>query len=108
MRKVYLDELKEQANEIINYSKSNITETINKLREDPKQMLWEGKAYGSFVNGYNTRIDKIAKMNENMCKLAEFLLKVSEDYEGTNQKIDNAYEELIEEIKKALVEKETQ
>lgn len=99
MKKVYLDEIEEESKELIDYSKVNIANKIEDLRKLPSNFVWEGLAREKYVTGYNNRVNKLSELNDNVCKIAQFLLRVKEDYNGANQRIENAYEELLTEIK---------
>ena len=45
-------------------------------------------------------LDKLIRMNNSLTNLAKFLLSAEENFNNANERINNAYEELIEEIKK--------
>ena len=98
MKKVYLDEIEEKAGEIISFSKNNINEKIVELKESTNGFIWQGLGHSSYVNGYNARLNKVMELNNNMTKIAEYLLRVREDYDNANHRIDNAYNELLDEF----------
>ena len=100
MKKVYLDELESTCNELVNYSQNSIANKIEELKQAPNNFVWQGLAYDSYVNNFNTKIDKLIRMNNSLTNLAKFLLSAEENYNNANERINNAYEELIEEIKK--------
>lgn len=100
MKKVYLDELESTGNELVNYSQNNIASKIEELKQTTNNFEWQGLAYNSYINAFNTKINKLIRMNNNLVNLAKFLLSVEENYDNTNKRISNAYEELIEEFKK--------
>ena len=49
MKKVYLNELENTGNEIINYSKNDIASKIEELKLAPNNLVWEGNASGRCV-----------------------------------------------------------
>lgn len=100
MKKVYLDELEDAGNELINYSDKNIAKTIEELKLAPSNFVWQGPAYNSFITGYNTKISELMKMNNSLTTLAKYLITAKESYSNANFKIDNAYEELLSEFMK--------
>ena len=98
MTKVYLDELEDVSNELVSYSQNNISREVEELKLATNNFIWQGPAYNSFIDGYNTRINELIKMNECLTKIANFLSVVKDNYSDTNVKINNAYEELLEEF----------
>ena len=99
MKVIYIDEIEKKSNELANFSKNNIAIEIKQLKELPQKFVWKGLAKDTYINGYNKRINKLVELNNNICKIAEFLKNVASDYTDTNNKINNAYEELLSEIK---------
>lgn len=99
MKKIYLNELEEKSIELANYSKNDINLELEELKKIPNDFVWVGPSKDKFVTGYNKKVERLVLLNNNICKIAEFLLKVKEDYNSTNEKINNAYEELLNEIK---------
>lgn len=99
MKKIYLDEIEDKSRELINFSKNDVALEIEELKKIPNNFIWEGLVKDKYLIGYNNRINKLSELNNNVSKIAEFLLRVNEDYHGANQRIDNAYEELLNEIK---------
>lgn len=100
MKKIYLDELEEKENEIVNYSENNIKGKIDELNKLTNNFVWEGKAHDSYVGGYNKRINKLIELNNGLTKIGKFLLSVKDNYQDANNKVSNAYEELLAEFKK--------
>ena len=103
--KVYIDEVEDKGLELVNYSKNNIASTINDLKSAPSNFIWGGLGYQSYILQYNIKMKKLEKINENLSKIAEYLLTVKEGYEDANYKINNTYEELLneyEELKNEL------
>lgn len=103
MKKVYLDELEETGNELVNYSKNEISSKINDLKNVTKDLDWNGIGYETFVEGYNKKVNRIVEWNENLTKMASFLLTAKNDFNDTNEDIEKQYNEslseLIEELK---------
>ena len=99
MIKVYLNELEETGNELISYSQNNIANEIEKLKLASNNFVWQGPAYNSFIAGYNAKIENLIRMNNSLTILAKYMLIVKENYSDTNEKINNAYEELLSEFK---------
>ena len=100
MKKIYLDELEEKENEIVNYSENNIKGKIDELSGLTNNFVWEGKAHDSYIGGYNKRINKLIELNNGLTKIGKFLLSVKDNYQDANNKVSNAYEELLAEFKK--------
>lgn len=100
MKKIYLDELEIREQELVNFSENNIKNKIEELRELTNGFVWEGKAHNSYIAGYNKRIDKLVSLNEGLTKIGKFLFSVKDNYQDANNRINNAYEELLEEFKK--------
>lgn len=101
MKKVYLDELEPKAQELINFSQKNIKEKIDELKLLTNDFVWQGKAHDSYIRGYNNRINKIEELNNNLTKIANFLLSVKDNYHNVNEKINTTYEELLSEFERA-------
>ena len=99
MKRVYLNELEEVSGELISCSQNDITNKIEELKQATNNFVWQGMAYDSYMRGFNIKINDLSRMNEGLTKIAKFLLQVGENYNNTNEKINNAYEELIEEFK---------
>ena len=100
MKKIYLDEVRATGEELIQFTKNDITSKIEELKLVTKDLIWQGQAYNNFIEGYNAKIVKLEQMNDSLSNIANFLITVNDNYGETNRKIDNAYEELIEDFKK--------
>ena len=100
MKKVYLDELEDTGNELVNYSEKNITDTLQELKNATNNFIWQGPAYNSFIKEYDIKINKLLEMNNSLTSLAKFLLLAKDGYSDANRKIDNAYEELLSDFKR--------
>lgn len=100
MRKVYLDELEEVSNELINYSENSINNKIEELKQATNNFVWQGLAYNSYISNFNTKINKLIRMNNSLTNLAKYLLMAKENYSDANSKISNAYAELLEEFQR--------
>lgn len=100
MKKVYLDELEEVGNELISYSKNNIANKIEELKQVTNNFEWQSPAYNIYIREYNLKISNLERMNESLTILAEYLVRAKESYNDTNFKINNAYDELLEKIQK--------
>ena len=100
MKKIYLDEVRATGEELIQFTKNDITSKIEELKLVTKDLIWQGQAYNNFIEGSNAKIVKLEQMNDSLSNIANFLITVNDNYGETNRKIDNAYEELIEDFKK--------
>lgn len=100
MKKVYIDELEEVSNELIDYSENNINNKIEELKQSTNNFVWQGQAYSSYIRGFNTKINDLMRMNNSLTNLAKYLLTAKESYSDVNFKIGNAYEELLEEFQR--------
>lgn len=99
MKRVYIKQIEERSNEIVNYSKTVVASKIENLKTLPKGFEWHGRAKDSYIKGYDAKIEKLIKHNENIAKLAETLLVVADSYGDANIKIENATEEILMELK---------
>ncbi len=99
MKQVYLTEVAETSKELVDYSKKNIKEKLDELEKLTNNFVWEGPVKESYIRVYKKKIKELNKLNDNMCKIAEFLLTVKEGYSGANEQINNAYEELMQELR---------
>ena len=104
MNKVYLDELESIGNELVNYSKNEISSKIDELKNLTNNLEWNGMGYETFIEGYNNRINKIIEWNDNLTRMASFLLTAKDDYTDTNENIESKYNENLEELMKELAE----
>ena len=100
MKKIYLNEIEAKGEELIRYSKNDINTKIEELKDTTKNFVWQGTAYDTFMKGYNAKINKMTELNNNMAKIAEYLLRVKDDYANANEKIENAYNEFLDEVNK--------
>lgn len=100
MKKIYIDELETKKQEIVDYSEKNIKNTVSELKVLPKNFVWQGKAYKSYIAGYEAKMSKLEAYNTGLTKIASFLSMVTENFNNANEKIENAYDELLKEFKK--------
>lgn len=98
--KVYLDELEEESNKLINYSKNDINNKIEELRKIIYEINWQGNARDSYINEYNNKIEKINNMNSKIRMLGEYLKFSKEHYGETQEKLKKNWEEYLNELKK--------
>ena len=97
MPKVYLDELEEEGTKLVNYSKNDINEKINELAKATSNFVWNGPGYQAYITEYNSKIKMIQKINNNLTKIASYLIDAKEEYSDTNNQINSKYEELLDE-----------
>ena len=95
---VKLDELEEKCNEIINYSKNDISQKIDSLDKLKNNFEWTGKTHNSFITGYNDEIEKMKEINQQMTLLGEFLLSFQTDYDNTQKKLDAMMQNYLDEL----------
>jgi len=95
--KVYLNELEDESNKLINYSKNEIGNKINELEEVLKDIKWYGKACSTYLDGYNIRINKLKRMNNNFTALANYLKECYDNYNETNRSLGSSWDSLIDE-----------
>lgn len=98
MKRVYIKQIEERSNEIVNYSKTVVASKIENLKTLPKGFEWHGRAKDSYIKGYDAKIEKLIKYNENIAKLAEIMLIAADSYGNANIKIRNAAEEILMEL----------
>ena len=99
--KVYLDELDEKSRELVSYSRNNIGVKIDELANVFKDTTWKGNASNKFITGYNQKINKLRRLNNNMEKLALFLRDSHNDYSDTNNSLNNTWNNILDEIRSA-------
>ena len=104
MKVIYIKEIEEKSDELVNYSRNVIGNDIDELKSLPNKLIWKGLAKDTYVNNYNKKMNKLNELNNNICKIAEFLKEVSGNYNEANSKINNAYEELLSDIQQEGVE----
>ncbi len=97
--KIYLDELEEKSNKLINYSKHNIDNKVNELDSLFDDMKWSGRGYNTFISGYKSRINKLKKYSNNLTKLAIYLKDGFNNYNETNDKLVKSWDNFIDELK---------
>lgn len=100
MTKIYLDEIDSIGKILVNIAKVDISEKIEELKTLPNQFDWSGLSHDTYIQEYNKKINKIIGYNENLKKIAEYFFLVRDDYSNVNDKINEAYEEILNEIKK--------
>ena len=96
--KVYLDELEEESNELVKYSNEKINPKINELKTLFDDVIWAGKGYNTFINGYNQKIKYLEKAGNNIELLAKYLTNAEKDYREVNGKIVNSWNDFVDEI----------
>jgi hypothetical protein len=96
MKKIYLGEIEQAGNDLINFSKNDINNKIEELKELPRKFVWETPTSNSYIEMYENMINKISNINNDLIKLAEFLLMADSDYSESNNKITKAYDDFIE------------
>lgn len=100
MKKViYMDNIEELAKKLKDYSEKDINDKIVELKNLPLEFVWEGPGYQNYMVGYKQKINKIDKLNHNLCMLGDFLIKVKDNFRESNEQIQKYYQELIEELK---------
>jgi uncharacterized protein YukE len=100
MKKIYLDEIENSQNEMVNLIEKEMKERINELRKLTDNLVWQGRAYNSYITNYSKKMDKLDEFNMGLIKIIIFLSLTKDDYEEANTKINNAYEELLLDFKK--------
>ena len=100
MKKVYLDELSKKSSELIDYSKNNIANKIEQIRLLSESIIWKGPGSIEYLNNFNSKINQLVKLNNNVRKIAEYLLDVADNYNLANNRINSMYEELLKESNK--------
>ena len=100
MKKIYLDELEDKGKEIISYSKNDIASKIEEMKLLTNNFIWDGIGYNSYIEEYNKVINKLEILNNNLTTIANFLLMAKDSYSESNSKIENAYNELLDEFAK--------
>ncbi len=97
--KIYLDELEEETNKIINYSKRDINDKINEIREIGNDIKWSGPAHDSYMEVFNNQIYELQMMNGKVELLGHYLGLCTNQYSDTNNKVKNNWKKYIEEEK---------
>lgn len=97
--KVYLDELENKSNELVNYSKIDIANKINEIKNSFDGISWNGKAHSTYINGFNKKITKLERLNKNMELLARYLVECHNDYDSINHDLGKKWDDFIDELK---------
>ena len=97
--KVYLDELNDASRKLVSYSKIDIKNKIDELKNIGESIKWYGPAHDSFINGFNKRIDNLNKLNSKISVFGEYLENSYTNYSETSNKVNNSWEEYITEMK---------
>jgi len=99
MTKILLNELEKVGNELVNYSKVDISNQIMELKNLPKQFNWDGPSSVYYVESYEKKMNKLIRMNNNLAVLAEFLLSANSNYSLSSKKVNQSYNDLMSELK---------
>ena len=97
--KIYLNELEEQTNKLVTFSKNDINTKISELKTIFDDVNWQGKGHNTFINGYNNKINYLEKMGNNILLLTEYLTNCHNDYSETNDKLIKSWDKFMDEIK---------
>ncbi len=97
--KIYLDELEDKTTKIINYSQNDISDKIKELQSVFNNSKWQGKACNTYLSGYNEKLTQINRYNDNIRLLAEYLKEANINYQETNEKLSQSWDDFINEIK---------
>ena len=95
--KIYLDELAEKSDELIKYSKTNIKEKIDELSIVFDDVNWYGKASSTYIKGYNEKIKRLRRINDNLELLANFLKNGYSNYNEVHSSLRKSWEEIVDE-----------
>ena len=96
--KVYLDELDDKCTELINYSKDNIGTKINELEIIFDDIKWYGKAHSTYISGYQEKITRLKRINNNLELLAKYLKECHDNYNDTNNSLGKSWNDFLDEM----------
>lgn len=97
--KVYLNELDDKSNELINYSKNNIASKIDELSMVITDIDWYGNAGNKYKLGYDKKIIKLKKYGENIEKLGKYLAESHNSYKESNDDLERSWNDFLDELK---------
>lgn len=97
--KVYMDELSDSSNKLINYSKNDINDKINEIKALADSIKWSGPAHDSFMIGFNEKITEVQKLNSKLELLGKFLTHAHDNYDETRKDVNKSWEKYLEEMK---------
>ena len=97
---VELDKLDNKSNELLKYCQNEINDKIMELEKYKNSFIWEGIGHDSFINLYNDEIIKLKTLKNNMEKISNFVMLFKNNYYDTNSKLDNSWDEYLQEVKK--------
>ena len=96
---IKLDELETKSHEMINFSKIDINDKIEELRNLQNRFDWSGEAHDEYIYRYNNQIENLKKVNKDISMFGEYLLFFKEHYNETNEKLESSWQEFIDEMK---------
>ncbi len=97
---VYLDELEEKSDELIRFSRNDMKNKVQEIKKDFNDLNWHGEAHDSYAKGYDARIEKINTMMDRLSLLGEYLKMCKDSYWETNEKLENSWNEFMDELDK--------
>ena len=96
--KVYLDELAESGNELVNYAKNDINNKIDELKNLAKSIDWSGPAHDKFIINFNEKLEIVQNLNNKLVLLGEFLTHAHDSYNEANKKVVLSWEKYLDEM----------
>ncbi len=97
--KVYMDELADSSNKLVNYSKNDINDKINEIKALAESIKWSGPAHNRFMIGFNEKITEVQKLNNKLELLGRFLTHAHDSYDETRKDVNKSWEKLLEEMR---------
>ncbi len=97
--KIYLNELDDTSKKLVRYSKNDIKNKINEIKDIGMSLNWKGPAHDNFMNGFNKKIENLNLLNDKICLLGEYLDNCYSSYNETSNKVNNSWEEYLSEMK---------
>ena len=97
--KIYLDELSDASNKLVNYSNTDINNKIGELKNLAESIKWTGSAHDSFINGFNKQIYEVTKLNDKIRLFGEYLGFAHESYDNTNNDVNKSWNNFLDELK---------
>ena len=97
-KKIYMDELTETSEKLINYSQVNIHDKINEIKLLVESIPWEGPAHDKYLEGFNKEITDIQNLNSRLELLGKYLTHAHDNYENANNDINKSWDKFMEEI----------
>ena len=97
--KIYLDELSDASNRLVNYSKNDINNKIAEIKAIGESINWVGPAHDKFISGFDKQITNLNRLNDKIRLFGEYLDHAYESYNDTNNDVHKSWDNYLDEMK---------